>query len=403
MTANLHNQADGELLSRVEAFWAAHKETVGSLEKWVAEKAKVQALPECPAFAVPAENREAYEAYLTFMKDHGVQALSNAFKKANKQQGKTVNAVFDTPARTYPGVLAKLKIVEVAYGNGESDGDDELQTWQDGGSWLQNATGDFERLVASASTTKHERPEGGNEPDAELLRLNAEYRTLMGEIDSGKHLDEVGRIIDEASNRSHDLKKKIAGIPAKTYAGIGAKLRIAADGLRPEYPRDLETDELNLESALADAERLAVAASSTVALETTGEDPFEALAAEWAEQKAECERLSKAFVEAWDRLPRWAREDKGVHQCSNRARIKRAMEDAGITELDVQSDAAGERLGEIEQRIAVTPTTTILGIAAKLRAEAFVEVEYEFTTTEHVIKTALAGAEYLLAQSQKAA
>lgn len=101
-------------------------------------------------------------------------------------------------------------------------------------------------------------------------------------------------------------------------------------------------------------------------------DPFEALAEEWAEQKAECERLAKA-------------EDE-----------------AGVAGPDFPSNAAGDRLGEIEQRIAVTPTTTILGIATKLRAEVFAEVDYVFTTTEHVIKTALAGAEYLLAQSQEA-
>ena len=211
------------------------------------------------------------------------------------------------------------------------------------------------------------------EPDEELLRLNTEYRALRSEIDSDKHLDALGLIIDEASNRSHDLKRKIAGIPAKTYAGIGAKLRIAADGLRPEYPRDLETDELNLESALADAERLAVAASSTVATETTGEDPFEVLAKEWAEQKAECERLAKAENEA------------------------------GVTGTDFPSDAAGDRLGALENRIAVTPTTTILGIVTKLRAEVHAEVDYQFTTTEKIIKTALEAAEHLLAQSEKAA
>ncbi len=105
---------------------------------------------------------------------------------------------------------------------------------------------------------------------------------------------------------------------------------------------------------------------------TPAPDPFEALAAEWAEQKAECERLAKAENEA------------------------------GVTGADFPSDAAQERLGEIESRIAVTPTTTILGIVTKLRAEVFVEVEYQFTTTENVIKTALAGAEHLLAQSQEA-
>ena len=105
--------------------------------------------------------------------------------------------------------------------------------------------------------------------------------------------------------------------------------------------------------------------------ETTGKDPFEALAGEWAEQKAECERLAKAENEA------------------------------GVTGPDFPSDAAQDRLGEIEKRIAETPTTTILGIVTKLRAEVFAEVDYDFTTTENVIKTTLAGAEYLLAQSQE--
>ena len=51
--------------------------------------------------------------------------------------------------------------------------------------------------------------------------------------------------------------KQSARIPADTFAGIAIKLRIAADGLRPQYARALEADELNLENALADAERLA--------------------------------------------------------------------------------------------------------------------------------------------------
>ena len=359
-----HAKADAKLLSRVEAFWSAHKEANDSFERWLAEKHRVEALPECPAFVSPAETREAYERYLTFMKDRGIRALSDASHRAQKRQGKAVKVVFGIPAKTYQGVLAKLKIVNVGYGDGESSGDENLEVFQDHDApWLANAIEDFDRLVAGSDMTAN--------PDAELLRLNTEYRTLRSEIDSGKHLDAMGRIIDEASNRSHDLEKKIAGIPAKTYTGIGFKLRIAADGLRPQSPRALETDELNLESALADAERLAGAASSAVAPETTGEDPFEALAAEWTEQKAECERLAKA------------------------------EEESGATGPDFPSDAATDRLGEIETRIAETPTTTILGIVTKLRAEVYVEVDYQFTTTENVIKTALAGAEYLLAQSKQ--
>ena len=153
---------------------------------------------------------------------------------------------------------------------------------------------------------------------------------------------------------------------------------------------------------------------------TPAPDPFEALAREWAEQKAECERVSKAWDEAWGRLPQWVKDDKGPGRRFNpktgfmehdrseprlklEARIKRANDDCGITELDAQSDVAYKRLGEIEKRISETPTTTLLGIVAKLRVEASTETEYEFWTTEHVIKTALEGAEHLLAQSEKAA
>ncbi len=150
------------------------------------------------------------------------------------------------------------------------------------------------------------------------------------------------------------------------------------------------------------------------------DDPFEALAAEWAEQKAESDRVSKAWNEAWGRLPKWVREDKGPGRRFNpdtglseddrsktrrelEARIKRGNDDVGTTELGVQSDAALGRLGEIETRIAETPTTTILGIVAKLRVEASTETEYEFWTTENIMKTALEAAEHLLAESEKAA
>ena len=85
------------------------------------------------------------------------------------------------------------------------------------------------------------------------------------------------------------------------------------------------------------------------------------------------------------------------------ARIKRANDDAGTTELGFQSDATFERLGEIEKRISETPTTTLFGIVTKLRVEASTETEYEFWTTENIMKTVLEGAEHLLAQSQKAA
>ena len=305
-----------------------------------------------------------------------------------------------------------------------------------------------------------------NHPDAGLLRLDTEYRTLLGEINASKHFDAEGEIVEEATDRMNDLERKIADTPAESYAGIGIKLLIGVDNFCPLNPGETRTtDDLNIESALADAKRLAgditeLAQPKTVAsdsgpdagllcrdetytallgeinagehsvdgtvsdlafksltgleeaiaaypvhtlagvaaklrvvksfigsdvpvlvhercayaaleaverlLAASTEDPFEALAAEWAEQKAECARLAKA------------------------------EEEAGEGVAGAPSDAAIEKLDKIEIRIAATPTTTLLGIVTKLRTEVHAEVDYQFSTTENVIKTTLAGAEHLL-------
>ena len=94
--------------------------------------------------------------------------------------------------------------------------------------------------------------------DAELLRLNVEYREFLAELNAGKHNDAKGDVSDEAQERMSGLEKKIADTPSATYAGIGIKLLIGVDNLDPLDPGETRTtDELNLESALADAERLA--------------------------------------------------------------------------------------------------------------------------------------------------
>ena len=199
-------------------------------------------------------------------------------------------------------------------------------------------------------------------PDAMLLRTDACYTALLAECNAGKHSVD-GSVSDLAFESLTALEAAVAAHPVHTLAGVAAKLRVVKAFIGSDVP--VEVHERCTYAALEAVERLLAAST---------EDPFEALAREWADQKAECERLSKAFDEASD-----------------------------TTELAVQSNAAGDRLGEIETRIAETPTTTILGIVTKLRAEVYGEVEYQFTTTENAIKTALEAAEHLLAQSEKAA
>ncbi len=74
-TVALGASDDAKLLSHVEVFWPAHNEANTAFKKWIAEKHRVEALPECPQLVTPAEIREAYERYVAFFKDHGVYVL----------------------------------------------------------------------------------------------------------------------------------------------------------------------------------------------------------------------------------------------------------------------------------------------------------------------------------------
>ena len=220
------------------------------------------------------------------------------------------------------------------------------------------------KAVAAAATP----PDPGDlapsdEPDAALLRTDACYTAFLAECNAGKHSVDGDVVSDLAFESLTALEMAVAAHPVHTLAGVAAKLRVVKAFIGSDVP--VEVHDRCTYAALEAVERLLAAST---------EDPFEALAREWADQKAECERLSKALDEASD-----------------------------TKELAVQSNAAGDRLGEIETRIAETPTTTILGIVTKLRAEVYGEVEYQFTTTENVIKTVLEAAEHLLAQSEKAA
>ena len=219
------------------------------------------------------------------------------------------------------------------------------------------------KAVAAAATP----PDPGDlapsdEPDAALLRTDACYTAFLAECNAGKHSVDGDVVSDLAFQSLTALEMAVAAHPVHTLAGVAAKLRVVKAFIGSHVP--VEVHERCTYAALEAVERLLAAST---------EDPFEALAREWAEQKAECKRLV------------------------------RTEDEAGGAKPGAQSNAAGDRLGEIETRIAETPTTTILGIVTKLRAEVYGEVEYQFTTTENVIKTVLEAAEHLLAQSEKAA
>ena len=108
-----------------------------------------------------------------------------------------------------------------------------------------------------------------------------------------------------------------------------------------------------------------------VAAAAMTEDPFEALAKEWTACKAVCEPIYHLPPES-------------------------------EAPLKTVTEAAFERKQDIEKRIAETPATTLFGVVTKLRYVNETEDGYVFYTSESTIKTALAGAERLLEQSQEA-
>ena len=156
---------------------------------------------------------------------------------------------------TLPGVAALLRVKAACIGTRWPDQiEDRI---------VLSALNALERYIAGKGEEEVvRRVPSIPEPDAKLLRLNAEYRTFLGEINAGRHNDAKGEVSDEAQERMSSLEHKIAATPAETYAGIGIKLLIGVDNFCPLNPGETRTtDELNLESALADVERLAGRAS----------------------------------------------------------------------------------------------------------------------------------------------
>ena len=200
--------------------------------------------------------------------------------------------------------------------------------------------------------------------------------------------------------------------------------------------------------AVAAAAVLPLIASSATSSGAAGIDPFEYLAKEWLDRKAGYARIHKAWKAAYDTLPKWARDGKPPtahfgpirgfytvdyvkdYRDKELPRIKEAADKkafrercarliaarqeyetkhrladdrAGVTELNAQCEAAGERVCEIEDRIVETPTASLLGIVVKLRvAWADLKQAGELVQTDKAVKGALDGAEILLAQTRRA-
>ncbi len=144
---------DAELLARVAEFYPALEKHNIASEAWHTRRAEADAIPDCPPHAVPAFDKAGHDRWNAFMKAQGVWKLSDKANAAGRALGKAANRVFAVPARTYPGALEKVKIANLATGDGEGVGnaDDDLETYQDfDNPWMKKAIADLERLAGAS-------------------------------------------------------------------------------------------------------------------------------------------------------------------------------------------------------------------------------------------------------------
>ena len=145
---------DELLLTRIAAFHEIYDPSNNAHERWISEKERVEALPNCPPYCTPAEDRGAYNKYSKFFADRGVHALCERSNDLNMQCGKAALAVFATPAQTMLGAIEKLKIAYLAIGDGDGTctGDRDLEAFQDlDAPWMESVMADLERLAGGAA------------------------------------------------------------------------------------------------------------------------------------------------------------------------------------------------------------------------------------------------------------
>lgn len=171
---------DADLLAAVARFHAAYAKVAAARKAREDEEARLAAHRDCPVtraegLIVTDEDRQANAARFWWIHNRRDPALWDAINVEGETVRAAVRTVFELPAHTLPGVLAKLRIVYLAYGWGEGgshDGDDDLRTDQYGYKhedreeedrdysraededvcFLELVLADLERLAGSAQT-----------------------------------------------------------------------------------------------------------------------------------------------------------------------------------------------------------------------------------------------------------
>lgn len=140
---------DSALLARVAEFDKLYGEHVAASERSHAIREAADNDPACPWHDLTVNDPAGYARWDAFMASRGCWAAYHAASGVLQRCGELARAIFATPAATAPGILAKLRIVELAYGSGPdiADNDVDLHAFQEDESWLGSVLADLERLA----------------------------------------------------------------------------------------------------------------------------------------------------------------------------------------------------------------------------------------------------------------
>jgi hypothetical protein len=132
---------DAVLLARVEQSTDLYDRWACMWERAHKHRAAIEALPDCPGFS-------DYRARDAFLKARDYLKYWREANELGEPLGALTNAIFETPAQTVEGVLAKIRILYVARGDYDGVGND-YECFQDdkNGSWFSSVIADLERLA----------------------------------------------------------------------------------------------------------------------------------------------------------------------------------------------------------------------------------------------------------------
>ncbi len=138
---------DAALLARLAHFPDMYGRWSRMWEKAQSHRAAVEATPGCPGYS-------DYRARQAFLEARDYLRYWDKANERSEVVGNLAKAIFETPAQTVEGVLGKVRILQIARGDYDGEGDESLEAFQDeeNSPWFGAVIADLERLAGRAGS-----------------------------------------------------------------------------------------------------------------------------------------------------------------------------------------------------------------------------------------------------------